>query len=500
MSGLQLFLWILALVSISAAKADSSLQIDITPAWNGYTRPGKPTEIGVRLISQRSGAVNIKAGKLLQTIELEDGIPKSVRFPLPPGNTEEVNFQTDWQDDRGSPIKARVSLTDSKIPNIALVIEGLTIQDRQYITQQMHHTDKENFFSVAALTLPQYGPGYNSIDAIIIHYLGLKNLDEKQIQALSEYVTNCGKAIILEFPETLYSKLKRIAGCNGDFLVTASYPFEISDQIKNLINRNPDPLPELSILSAAMPEPGIHNTYSLLLGFCFGYLLIVIMTAVINKHKYALFILPLLATVITIVIWYKQQPERNLISWLQMDSQHSSARYSALLIMLGTGGWRESVDLPTAAVLPEAGSISEQSLHFNNEYPDVVTADTQFSLLSSAEWYWQSSLEIDAPLKLEVENQQPIVTNTGQQPLQAGLLKWKGEFYPLPALQSGQTWKPIAATAKVTDNSELVKLMSQYSNRFAAAILIPFTPDVLRFSTNHIGWLLIHLEENVVSQ
>ena len=500
MSRLQLFLWILVLVSISVAKADSSLQIDVTPAWNGYYGSGKSTEIVVKLISQRSGVVNVKAGKLLQTIELEGGIPKSAWFPLLPDNSGTVLLHADSQDDPGSPIEKSVSLTVSKIPNIALVTEGLTIQDRQAITQQLHHTDKDNFFSTTALTLPRYDPGYESVDIIIIHYLGLKNLDDQQIQALSRYLTKCGKTIALEFPETVYSKLKRIAGCNGDFLVTASSPFEFPDQIKNLINRNPDSLPELKTLLAAMPERQIYNPYSLLLGFCFGYLLMVIMTAVINKHKYTFFIVPLLATIISIVIWHKQQPERYLVSWMQMDSQHTSARYSAFLTMRGTGRWQAPINLPIAAVLSGAASISGQPLYFKGENPDVITTDAQFSLLSSAEWSWQSSLQIDVPLKLKIENQRPIVTNDSQQTLQAGVLKWKGEIYPLPALQSGQAWTPTAAALKVTGDSGLASLMSKYSNSFTTAILIPFTPDLLQFSANHVGWLLIHLEESVVSQ
>ncbi len=500
MSRLQLFLWILAWVSISAAKADTSLQIELTPAWNGYYRLGKSTEIGVRLISQGSGRVAIKAGKLLQTIELEGGVPKSAGFPVLPDNSGTVSLHIDRQDDSGSPIEKSVSLTASKVPNIALVTEGLTIQDRQVITQQLHHIDKDNFFSITAQTLPRYDPGYEAVNTIIIHYPGLKNLDEQQIQALSRYLTHCGKMIALEFPETIYSKLKKIAGCNGDFLASASTPFEFSDQIKNLINLTPDSLPELSALSAAMTERGIYDPYSLLLGFCFGYLIMVIMTALIGRNKYTLFIVPLLATVITIVIWFKQPPERHLLSWLQMGSQHTSARYSAFLTLRGTGRWQESINLPTAAVLSEVNSISGQALHFNGEHPDVITTDTQFSLLSSAEWYWQSSLEIDAPLKLKIENQQPIVTNTSQQTLQAGLLKWNGEIYPLPALHSGQTWTPMATSSKVTDNSGLVRLMSEYSQRFSTAVLIPFTPDLLQFSTHHIGWLFMHWEDNVVLQ
>ena len=336
MSKLQLLLWTLAWVSISVAKADSSLQIEITPAWNGYYRPGKSTEISVRLISQGSGAVTIEAGKLLQTIELEAGIPKSAGFPLLPDNSGAALLHAERPDDARMSIEKSVSLTASKIPTIALVTEGLTIQDRQVIAQQLHHADKDNFLSISALTLPRFDPGYESVDAIIIHYLGLKNLDEQQLQALSQYLEKCGKTIALEFPETVYSKLKTIAGCNGDFLVTAPSPFEFSDQVKNLIHRHPDSLPELNALSAAMTKPGIYNPYSLLLGFCLGYLLIVVMTAAIAKHKYTLFIVPLLATVVTIVICRQQQPERHLVSWLQMDSQQTSARYSALLSMRGT--------------------------------------------------------------------------------------------------------------------------------------------------------------------
>ena len=498
MSRLQLFLWILAWVSMSVAKADSSLQLDVTPVWNGYYTSGKSTEIGVRLISQRSGVVNIKVGKLLQSIELESGVPKLVGVPLFPDNANVVLLHADWQDDLRSPIEKNVSLTVSKIPNIALVTEGLTIQYRQGIIQQIHHADKDNFFSIAAFTLPRYDSGYESVDTLIIHYLGLKNLDEQQIQALSQYLSKCGKMIALEFPDSVYSKLKTIAGCNGDFLVTASSPFEFSDQIKNLIKRNPEALPDLSVLSTTVSESEGYNPYLSLVVFCFSYLLMVIMTAVITKRQYALFILPLLATVITIVIWYKQQPERYLISWLQMDSQQTSARYSAFLSMRGIGRWQEPVNLPIAAVLSKAASISGQIIHFNGEHPNVVTTDTRFSLLFSAEWDWQSSLLIDAPLKLKIENQQLIVINTSQQILQAGLLKWKGEIYPLPVLKSGQTWAPTVAISKDTSNSVLVKLMSEYSDSFTDAILIPFTPDLLQFSTKHVGWLLIHLQENVV--
>ena len=77
--------------------------------------------------------------------------------------------------------------------------------------------------------------------------------------------------------------------------------------------------------------------------------------------------------------------------------------------------------------------------------------------------------------------------------------KWNGENYPFPALQADQSWTPMPSISPATDSSGLVELMSRYNNRFDTAILIPFTPDLLAFPTNHIGWLLISVKENAVS-
>lgn len=493
MSLFQLFLWALALVSLSSAKADPSLQMEVTPAWNGYYRSGKPTEIGVKLISPHSTVVNISGGHLFQTVELEAGIPKSIGLPLLPDNFVAVLIHAASQDNPGSAIEKSVALTASKIPNIALVTEGLTLQDRQSITRQLHQIDNDNLFFISALTLPRFISGYESVDMIIIPYQGLKNLDDQQIKTLSLYLGNCGKTIALEFPPAIYSKLRKIAGCNGNFLVTASYPFAFSEHIKNLIHQNPESLPELSALADALPVKGIYTSYTLLVGFCLGYLLIVIMTTWIAKQKYIFFIAPLLATVIVILIGCRQQPERNLISWVQMDSQHRSARYSALLTLRGNGKWREISKLPTAAMMSGSALTSLQALQFNGEQPEVISTNTEYPLLSYAQWYWQSSLDMEAPLQLQLVNQQPVVTNMSQQNLKAGLLKWQGENYPLPALQPGQTWTP---TASVTGNMDLISMMSKYSKHFTTAVLIPFTPELLTFAENQSGWLLIYLDES----
>lgn len=485
-----LLIWILALAYLSTANAQPFMQLNVTPAWNGYYKPGEPTELSLQLLSNRGGTVTAQTGQLLTTVELTANTPQSLSIPLLPDQlTSTQSIRAYRQDDPGVFATQNLSLTASDSRMVAFVSDQLSVEERRLISQNVLNGDKTVFLAINSTSLPQLGSGYAAIDLLVMSYTDLKTLKDRQINALSSYLTLCGKMIAVAFPETVYKQLQSTAGCHGEFLIGAPSIADVSQRIQTLIGRIASPLPDPASLPTHVRQTSFFSPGVLLVIFSFGYLMLVLMTAFLNKNKTSFILLPVLAAGIAILLWYRQQPESYLVSWLEMDSGQSSARYIASLKMQGTGKWRDAIELPVESKFSTTSS-NPHPTQSNVLNPDTVSTRVEFSLLSSAQWHWQASLDVKAPLEIITDGDKLTVGNISQQATEAGLLRWQDHIYHLPVLAGGQRWSPDTSTT--APHTELVQLFAQQSRQSTIAILIPYRANILQFNTRQLGWLLIH--------
>jgi hypothetical protein len=75
----------LALCGAANAFAEPRIDLAVVPAWSGWARPGRPTEVDLRLTSSAATPATVDAAAGRQTVrarvELEPG--RTLRLPLP---------------------------------------------------------------------------------------------------------------------------------------------------------------------------------------------------------------------------------------------------------------------------------------------------------------------------------------------------------------------------------------------------------------------------------
>jgi hypothetical protein len=486
-----LHLWILALVYLSDANAEPAIQIEILPAWNGHFKSEKSTELKIKLNSQRGGTYSVETDKLFKTVTLEANTPYTTALPFRAAPRTDTSVIRVYKPDNPElSATQNIRLTASNHRSIAFVSDNPGSEEHKPFGQALNFADKTNLLTVNVDSLPRFVSGYEAIDLLVMPYSELKRLHERQIVALSGYLALCGKMIAIAFPKAVYQKLRESAGCGSEFLIAATSANDLASQAGQILNGKSAPLPDLSLLPATQSETKALSPYLLLLIFCFAYLSFVLIVYLIGRRKKTFFIVPLSTASVAILIWHSQQPEKHLLSWVEIDSERSAAHYKALLKMNGTGKWQETVALPIEAALSAA---NPQQQDRGELLQDTVSSNPSYSLLSSSEWQWHGAMNLNSPLALKVDGNQAMVYNTGEQGTEAGLMRWQGKIYVLPPLTAGQSWSP--ESAPVATDSELVRLLAKQSVHSASAVLIPFLPAILPFEVNHNGWLLIHAAE-----
>jgi len=179
---------------------------------------------------------------------------------------------------------------------------------------------------------------------------------------------------------------------------------------------------------------------------------------------------------------------------LDIDSNQSTAQYTALLNIHGNGGWHQQLSLPADAVFSNTNAALEIPISLIGS--DKINTMLDLSLFSKQQWSWQSAISVQAPLILAFQQQGISVKNISSEITQAGFFIWQGDLYSLPAIKPGQVWQPIRKMTEIINQSS-VKLLQKYAQPYAAAVIIPFVSNILNFNTQHHGWLFIHTKRAV---
>ena len=482
----QLLFWALAWVSLASADAEPLLQLDAVPVWNGRYQAGTATEIQVRLTTKQGGTFVVDEGGLSVRLQLEPATPYGTSLPIHPDGSGVIYLEAFGLDDPTAMITRQMTLHPVGRGQIALVSDGLDSAEHRAVVQTLGNADEAIVTPVDARSLPRLVAGYEAVDGVALHFAGLKNMEDRQIQALTQYVMQCGKLIALAFPESIIERFKKISGCRGDFFITAHPPFHDLASINSMMAQHPAALPETWPVTE---RPGaIIHPNTLLVVFCLCYFVFGAAALALARRKATLFLFPLAMAALALTVWAGQKPEKLSTSWLEMHSGHTSARYAAHLTVIGTGSFRESLELPVTALAAHDLAVNHAALKTDT---GNIVFPIESALLSTNEWHWQAAMQLEAPLAVTLKNGQPTVINHGMMSTDQGLLRWQNRIYILPALEPGQNWIVSPDTAKA-DNSELTVLFAKQSRNDATALLVPFTPTMASAGTKANGWLLIH--------
>ena len=484
----RFFLGALAGVYIASAGAETLTQFDVVPVWNGRYKTSKPTEVQVNLIAQQGGDFAISTETLSASVKMEADTPYMTWLPLRPDSSSLSHLQSYNRLNPGATVARSVSFIPVDGPHIAIVRDGLSAAEHPIIAERVRFSDHDVLTSVNAKLMPRFAASYDSVDAIVMHFAGLKSLQDRQIQALSDYLMRCGSMVAVAFPDSIFNQLKKVSGCQGKFLISVGSLYQNSEPIPLSLTEKSGLLPALAQFQIAEHKLNIDQPYAWVVIFGLGYFVAGFIAFGIAGRSRILFILPLISTMVVLLVWGQRQPEKVLTSWLEMNAGDASARYSACLTLNGAGIWHERLELPVEAIITSNTSSDGQAQLAGNGY---IVSPVKHALLSEIAAYWQSALPLESPLSLAIENKLPMITNVTGIPTKQGLLRWQDGIHVLPALQPGQRWIFNSAVDKA-DHSELPQLFAKQSKMDKAALLIPYTPDILPFRAKQRGWLLLH--------
>jgi len=474
--------------NLSSASTDFS--IEITPSWNGVFKSNKASEIKVHLLSNESEWVKVQLGAVFQNVNLKANIPSTLNFSYKPQTNSLVSIKV-FSTTMVNGVEKTIPLSRSDGINLAIISDGLTIAERQNVKKSLSTLDRVKPFFVSTISMPIYSVGYQTIDIMFLHFDALKQMNEQQTGAFSQYIAECGKVIAVQFPGAIYKKLQKVAGCNAAFTSEVRFPAEITDKLLELLVVNHAILPTQESMEALNALSEKESPYKLLLVFCLVYLLLVLILVYINTNNLVLFILPVLASLLTVTIWLAQVPKYSLTSWVDMDSQNSTAQYVASFKVYGRGRWynKNKLRLPIEIgfAKPSAVEIEYELANQGNS----ITAILDLALFSEYQWFWQASTAIDAPVAIKIKEKEVAVRNISENSTSSGFLSWRGNIYKLPSLQSGELWVS-EQQAIIKSTGVLIGILQQQSENYDVGLVLPFSTQILPFDTDHKSWLFIH--------
>ena len=311
---------VLAVGLAGTAQAADSLEVEVIPAWHGWSRPGRDTEVEIRVRSQRSGAVEVvlaaEGASVRTRLALDAGKYSISHVPLRAAETITTAVRRNGR--QRASLESRLSLSES--PLLA------------WVAPRPVAGPFTGFHPVAVEPeeLPRTATAYSSIDALVIDRRLMSSLDQQQLSALLSHVAGCGRTIVVSPASSADEGLFRAAvGCGGRFFATVTSAGEVSSQLAAIAAvpaAIPVAAPSLAIVTG--PDLRVWYTVIALLSVCAAAIVI---GAVFTSSLAAAIAVP--ALLATGSLWFVQAraPHSRLTVWAEAGVGERVAQYRGLM-------------------------------------------------------------------------------------------------------------------------------------------------------------------------
>ncbi|MCB1852327.1 MAG: hypothetical protein KDI83_16375 [Gammaproteobacteria bacterium] len=494
---------LLLLLSVSATavpEPQEPLDIRLTPAWNGYIHPGYYTELGVRLIASRGGALELRItggdSDIHYSAQLDADTPLAIHLPVRPRAGAPLLVQTTLSG--STPLTREVRFIPTRTP-----LTAVTTAEGGWHEAQQRPTDGSTPLSIDPAALPRTAQGYQPIDLVQIGEESLEHLDARQSQALAHYLGNCGH-LLLRASRERAQVLRHAAGCGGRYVETTGKqrqtdavtagekPFAVAvkpfgDMLRLLL---PDP-----------PRPSVQWIITILF-LLYGALLLLLSRTRSAVAVPLLFALPTAASLLLSLLAGSPALPR-AASWTVMEQDDRVARFNLLLHATSGAAATHSFTLPAqAALLPLLTQDEALRILLDKDWPAVVEMRADIAPFSFREYQLTGVVTAASPLRLTFESQEVTIENRSRQRSASALLAWQRRVYHVPVLTPGERWTPDDA-AQLSEHSPESRILLSHTEYGSAALLLPhdLTRELLsgRQITSQ-GWLQVVAQAETSSE
>lgn len=422
----RLAVFALALGGTSAAGA--ATQVELTPAWGGWSRPGRVTEIVVRAqadAATRGGVEIVSGGQSLHApLELAPGETRRFEITVPASAALESAIEFE-----GTPAERRqISLSLSESPLLAV-----TLADTPGAQLAGFHA-----IAVAAGDLPRSAAAYSSVDAVVLDGATIRALDSRQLVSLIGYVAACGRLALVSPAADVQRLLQGSAGCGARMLASGATAEEALDGLTaTLASPSASPASAADLAALLRPEGRAWPRVVAALAAFFG---IAALALLLTSNTPLLLLVPLLATLAMVLLLNTGEPRTRLLIWAEAAPAVRVAQYQAWQEVAGTT--RGNLDVPVLAGLGHPHACdAERPMRFEVDAlrGRPVSARFQGRLFDAVTICYSGHFPVMRAVRVTPQADGAIeVRNGGALAWPAGTFVATAAVQPLPALEPGK--------------------------------------------------------------
>jgi hypothetical protein len=420
---------VLALGLASVANAADPLDVEVIPAWDGWSRPGRLTEVEVRLRSQRSEAVEVvltaDAASVRTRLELGAGQASISHVPLRAAESITTNVRRNGKERAN--LESRLSMSES--PLLAWVAP-------------LPLAGPIGGFHAVAIEpegLPRTAAAYSSIDALVIDRRLMSSLDQLQLSALLSHVAGCGRTIVLSPASPADEGLFRAAvGCGGRAFATVTSAGEVASSLAKIVSLATATPPVASSLATVMgADLRVWYAITALLAVCAAAIVI---GAVFTSSLAASIALPALLAMAGLWFVHARAPQSRLAVWAEAGVGERVAQYQGLLQMSELRRGSVRIDVPDTLARPQTCHVDERATwEWDAGARGFSTVKVKGRLFGRASLCFAGEFPVArAAVMRPAGDGRLALSNAGGSSLPSGVLAWRGGLLPFEALQPAE--------------------------------------------------------------
>ncbi len=473
----------LALVCHAQAFAQARIELAAVPAWSGWARSGRATEVDVRLSSSTATLATLEVAVGRQTthveVRLEPGRTVQLHLPVVPARDLTVSLVSPAALRQRREV--RVSLSESPLLGVGLA-SGEAV-------------DFEGFHSVRldADALPRDAMAYASMDALILDPSTLGALDQAQLGALLAHLAQCGRVVLLNPDERIRRALDGAGGCAGRSMLYASSLDDAKQMLRSSLAASL--FTPLSLADASEFNRSGLGTWQRVLVVLAVYFAVAALAFAFVSSLPLLLLIPVLATAATFAVLHLMAPLPQLVVWSESESGAQLARYQAWEWFPGVVRGRARVSLPRQLASGQPCRPNQpMRLDYDPALSRVTFAEFDTRLFRQGALCFAGSFPVARSIEVEGRADGSLdVRNTGTRSWPAGTLLADRLVHDLPPLEPGASAITDISAGKPPQDRLMRTAMARSAPAGRAALWTLDLASTAQLPPGSSGWLLVSI-------
>jgi hypothetical protein len=472
----------LALCGAAHAATPPAAELTATAAWKGWTRPGRATEVDVRVAAPAAlpATLEVAAGRRTARVRIDTPAAAPLRLHVPVGAADGVSLQLQLANGTTERRELRLSRSESPILAVALAAGGAA------------RLDGFHSIAVGAEDLPRNASAYAAIDALLLDAPTLEALDARQLAALLARAAACDRIVVVELERAAKRLLEGTAGCNGAPLTSAATPAEALQWLRSSLDTpQPRPMAFAGIGELARPDPAPWAQVAALLGV---YGAFAALALIVRAAWPVATLAPVLGSLAALAWMQMAQPPSRMAVWSEAVSGARSAQYQAWQRFTGVQREHLRVPLPPQLAGGAQPCDATQSTLFDLDPRSglALAAEFDLRLFGQASLCYSGSFPMARAFAVDEPGAGPRqVRNVGASAWPSGHWLAEGLSHALPALAPGVAHELPAGSGRPPGDSAQRLAATRIPNGGAAALWALDLRGVTGIPIDRQGWLLV---------